>query len=154
MSQHIETTLKLKFDIKGECQQMLEKFNKKTDINVDDDNIIFYENIFGGLKNVKKYPIVESNDTDSKLFVSLKNVNIGDIVHVSYLPYSQKHLNYYDQKICGIVFFIDIASDNALLYNDESDDINHVTRTIYSISREGCGFLGNKGYFHTICLKQ
>jgi len=70
---------------------------------------------------------------------------IGDIVKVSYIPCSQKYLDYYDnQSFTGTIIFIDADKENAFFLIEGSNEIK-------SLKRNDCHFLGTTpGYDYII----
>lgn len=77
-------------------------------------------------------------------YCSLSDLQIGDIVEISYLPYSQKYLDYYqEKKFIGKVFYLNDDKSDALIYFDEQRG-----RIIKSVYADGCsyGFSNDLGY--------
>jgi hypothetical protein len=75
---------------------------------------------------------------------------IGDIVKVSYIPESQKYIDYYqEQAFVGRIIFVDNENDNAFFVTmDEPHTI-----TIKSLLREGCHYFGmTLGYSYHIII--
>jgi len=70
---------------------------------------------------------------------------IGDIVKVSYIPCSQKYLDYYDnQSFTGTIIFIDADKENAFFLIEGSNEIK-------SLKPNDCHFLGTTpGYDYII----
>jgi hypothetical protein len=77
-----------------------------------------------------------------QLYYDLTKINIDDYIYVSYIPYSQKYLTYYEQEAgSGNVIFID-SNNNDLIYWYKNGD----TYVFKSLIVESCGFLGTQGY--------
>ena len=80
--------------------------------------------------------------------VNLSNIQIGDMVEISYLPYSQKYIDHYEnEKIRGRVFFV--SNDDALVYCDTREG-----RIVKSLYVDGCsyGFHDSLGY--DLCINK
>jgi len=76
-----------------------------------------------------------------------KTFKLGDIVKISYHPFSQRYIGYYyDQSFIGRIIFIDSDKDNAFFLVDTNKGF-----TIKSLEREGCHFMGmSRGYDYNI----
>ena len=129
-----------------------EKEKEKDDINKekDDVNKYKYDQIFEELLNIEKYPLMCNlkNIKSQKNSIPLSSINIGDIISLEFMPYSQKYIDFYDQNIGGKVFFIDVKNDNAFMYYDtyRKSKKKHI-RTICSIERDWCSYFGDsRGY--------
>ena len=72
---------------------------------------------------------------------------IGDVVNITYIPQSQKYIEYYEQEnFCGKIIFIDAENDNMFLLAN----INGID-TVKSLERESCHYLGMaRGYSFSI----
>ena len=146
----------LQIDIEGSCG-IICKYKKHMCI---DDNITG-PNIFYNLKDTQEYrhfdPTGEILNTMELINISFSEIKIGDIIKVSYLPYSQKYIEQYNEQI-GRIFFVDYESNNALLYVDKFDEFtNTYTRLISSVEKNYCSYLGDtRGYdiFFGKCIQK
>jgi hypothetical protein len=148
------TINKLNFDICG-SRATLNNFLPNRD-TLDEYK---YEEMFNDLIDLKKYsifldfdkiPYTKNNETPH---YNLNHIAINDIILLEYIPYSQKYIDFYcEQKIGGVVFFVDIQNNNALLYYDTYvESANEYIRMICSLEREYCSFYGDtRGYDYII----
>ena len=85
-------------------------------------------------------------NTDNKKFTRLNDVKIGDHVKITYMPYSQRYIDHYnDETITGVVIFIDHANDDMLLLSNDDGFV------FSSMERLGCSYYGTtRGYDYTI----
>ena len=83
------------------------------------------------------------NNTDNN-YLTLNDIHVGDIISVNYTPSSQRYIEYYDDLNItkGIVLFIDIENDNAIILIETKRRNSSNTWTIKSLTREGCHFFG------------
>lgn len=137
----------LQIDIQGSCG-IIWKYKKYMCF---DDNVTGL-NIFCDLEDTQKYrqfnPI-EAIKNMEPINISFNEIKIGDIIKVSYIPYSQKYIeqcNSYEQ--IGYIFFIDYDKKNALLYVDKFDELaNTYTRLISSVEKDYYSYFGDtRGY--------
>lgn len=129
--------------------EMLEKFCKFYNIEISEDvNKIFRAFIGINSKTDAK--------TENKIFNGcLSSININDKINISYFPYSQKYIDYYDeQRVSGTVIFIDEQTDNLFLMSINVDDATHAKEYVFkSLERDGCSYLGtSRGYDY--CISQ
>lgn len=105
-------------------------YNKYDDID--------YETIF---KNIFENDIPNNNDNNNN------ELAVGNSISITYLPYSQKYIKYYDKlKFSGKIFYV--KDDDILLYNDKILE-NKIIRTIRSVTVPNCSDYGN-GYEYYI----
>jgi len=91
----------------------------------------------------KAWTLLKSNGKTDMI----NGVTIGDIINITYIPQSQKYIEYYEQEnFSGKVIFIDVVNDNMFLLAK----INGVD-TVKSLERESCHYLGMaRGYSFNI----
>lgn len=90
------------------------------------------------------------NKYSSKL-INIDEININDTIYVSYLPCSQKYLDYYENTI-GKVFYFNKKLQNGLVYYDTVADDKPI-RYVKSIQKEYCSYYGDTpGY--CLCIKK
>lgn len=105
------------------------------------------------VENTEYFKYAES---DCSILTTIDNIKINDVIHVKYIPCSQKYIDYYDQQdIKGRVVYIDKENDDAILYHDISVfDVDTNEKTIHtyimSIKRQGCGYYGDDCYYKSI----
>ena len=82
----------------------------------------------------------------------LNKYEIGDQVVVSYIPDSQRYIEYYEgETFKGIIFFIDPDNDNIFLFNIQKESNEEYVIRTHSLEREGCHYFGmSRGY--TYCI--
>lgn len=142
----------LRFDIYSE-DKVLTKFYNEHQINVTEENLRDFSTNFSPLiekLNLKSTPM---NKDYKQKYISINNLKIGDVVKLSFIPKSQKYIEYYEeQNVSGRVFFIDKENDDAFLYRDEIDlESGQHIRIIQSFNREYCSYYGTtRGYSHLI----
>lgn len=99
---------------------------------------------------------LELYDLDSDLSTAIKYVlsnlivlhntkNVGKKVRVTYLPSSQKYIDYYDsQKFEGIIFFDDPIESNFFMIDSLNLDSSNLdsSNKVQSFKREGSHFMG------------
>jgi hypothetical protein len=75
-------------------------------------------------------------------------LSIGDQIMVSYMPYSQRYIEHYNNEtVTGKVFFVDNENDDAFVVLDCTDNNGKHIRYVKSINKWGCGYFGNsRGY--------
>lgn len=79
----------------------------------------------------------------------IHGIKIGDIVNISYIPNSQKYVDYYKQHNIsnGLVVFVDVANNDAIIATKSTGGIIKFK----SLLREGCHYLGiSNGYSYII----
>jgi hypothetical protein len=108
-----------------------------------------YENLKDTLIRVVEQKLWNMRTNSSTIKCWDNTYKIGDIVNVTYLPYSQRYMEYYDlQSFTGRIIFIDSIKDNAFFLIDNPCNNNI---TIKSLEREGCHFMGmSRGYDYII----
>jgi len=86
-------------------------------------------------------------------YTPLSYFKVGDIVTVIYTPYSQKHIDFYEeQHIRGIIVYIDNENDDAIIIKRNKSDGMYI---VQSLKRLFCSYYGNtKGYDYFIAKKQ
>lgn len=106
---------------------------------------------------LKNQPSPDHDTENQNTNIHLSDLQIGDIVRVSYYPDSQKYVEYYDeQKFDGKCLFVDVPNDNAFFevinQNDQNDQAGLI-RTFKSLEREGCHYFGMaRSYYYSIQL--
>lgn len=78
---------------------------------------------------------------------TLSKFKIGDKVKVTFIPASQKYIDFYDKEaFVGEIIFIDEENDNCFFVVRNSNEI-----IIKSLEREGCHYFGmTRGYYYSI----
>lgn len=111
------------------------------------------DNMFEKMLNIKQYPnCILQNDifnNSQHKFVTLNEIQIGDIVKLTYIPDSQQYIELFcEYEYIGCVFFIDYENDNAFLYIDKYDkSTNIITRVVFSAEKNYCSYYGiTRGY--------
>lgn len=95
-----------------------------------------------------KLSYLDNHKLDNK-FSKISDLKIGDTVEISFVPFSQKYLDYYEnEKFRGRIFYINNEFDDMLLYYD-NDDSKRIIKSVYV---DGCsyGFDNSLGYFLSI----
>ena len=111
-----------------------------------------HNNLHKQLKNTLTR-VVENKlwNQDNNSFTHWDNTyRIGDVVIITYFPFSQKYIDYYnEQSFTGRIIFIDNDKSNVFfLINEDSNDIG-----FKSLQREGCHYMGmTQGYNYNIEL--
>jgi len=88
---------------------------------------------------------------DQKSFECNSKYKLNDDVTITYSPFSQKYIDYYEDKtFSGKIFYIDSDTDNMLLIErselSKKDEI-----VIKSLEQNGCHYFGiNRGYEYFI----
>ena len=103
--------------------------------------------------NNAQYDITDDIYDNIKMPDRLCDLQIGDIVEISYMPYSQKYLDYdIYQSFIGKILYIDEEHDDALLYHDiYNRKTKKYDRVVLSLDRPGCSYFGDsKGYDYMI----
>jgi hypothetical protein len=134
----------IKYDI---CSsQLVNNFKYNNSYNLDN-----LDNLFNQFFDKYNYDLCIVDHNDSKKIATLDECHIGDIIKITYIPFSQKYMDYYDSHyVCGKIIYIDLINDDALIYRDEFIDGRYI-RHIMSISRLGCSYYGDsKAYDYFI----
>lgn len=81
---------------------------------------------------------------------TIRDKKIGDVVKVTYMPASQRYLDFYETKnFIGEIIFIDSERDNAFLIQMDTDDNTKIV--IRTLDVDGCHFFGmSRGYDYFI----
>jgi len=93
--------------------------------------------------NLPKNYTLQSSDFD--------NVLINDIINISYMPYSQKYVDLYENTV-GKVFYLSKINNNGLIYYDIEDNGN-IIRIIKSFKKEYCSYYGDTPGYCTLIEK-
>jgi len=94
------------------------------------------------INNLETFVFEKSKYIIDTKYTFIKDLKIGDIINVEYLPFSQRNIDYYNnEKIIGKVFHI-VDGDILVYYDDEKLGI----RNIKSIIRTYCGYYDERGY--------
>lgn len=140
--------LQFEFDI-FDNKDLIKKFCEFNNLEYND-----YQSIFSKyfLQNTCNYYFPNNNCNYSS--IDFNNLKINDDIVVNYLPYSQKYLDYYEDKnTYGKVFFLDKENYNGLIYYDKKDTNNIITRYINSIEKEYCSYYGDTPGYCTFIYK-
>ncbi|VBB18861.1 hypothetical protein YASMINEVIRUS_1393 [Yasminevirus sp. GU-2018] len=127
------------------AKAFLRRYSKKSDDIIDLPDTDLYSLLYDTIKDVVLNNRWTSDDTTTNF--SHKEHRVGDLISVSYVPDSQRYIEYYDEQMCtGKILFID---------NDEINMFITVTTPtgycIKTLEREGCHYFGMaKGYSHFI----
>lgn len=88
---------------------------------------------------------LEQVDKEDTLICEIKHLQTGDVIHVKYMPYSQKYLDMYPD-IYGKIFYISRDGNDLLIYRDIKKE-GKIERYVTNINKPGCSYFGNsKGY--------
>ena len=123
--------MNFEFDI-FDNNNLVKKFARDHNIKYID-----YEQIFREYFNKHTFPQFQVQNNYSTISTNIDLLSIGDKIKVSYLPYSQKYIDYY-QTIYGKIFYLDIENNNGLVYRDENNK-----KIISSIEKEYCSYFGD-----------
>jgi hypothetical protein len=149
-----KSTLSYNFDVLSGENTLIKFINLYTsptiplsDVNIFDESGTLDESIQVLFKNVienEQWKYINDKSFTDALFCKSK---IGDDVTITYIPASQKNIDYYDQQtFSGKIIFIDNECQDMIIVNTD-----HGECTIKSLVREGCHFLGmSQGYYHYI----
>lgn len=130
------------FDIFDNCN-LINNFVSSNDIIGNN-----YQDIFTDFFKKYYWPLYyHTNNNINFAICDFDSLKIKDIIDITYIPYSQKYLDYYNTKSTyGKIFFLDEKERNGLIYHDTIIN-NKYVRRINSIAKEFCNYYGNSpGY--------
>jgi hypothetical protein len=109
----------------------------------DYDKILGYDNYVTLIHEFDKTHVNDNKHMD------VKTTKIGQSILVTFMPLSQKYIEYYDtQKISGMVYYIDCENNDMLIVKHSKDTI-----TVHSLEREYCSYYGDTpSYMYDIKL--
>jgi len=141
-------------------ESLINRFFEKYDIinNIiknSDDLDYDYETIIHDIfrKNLKSVIENEKWKTIDQLIINNQTVfKLGDICEVSFLPDSQKYIDFYKEKtFTGVLIFIDNETQNMIFVQTHGDQNTIKTKdnkiVIKTLEQDGCHYFGmTRGY--------
>lgn len=112
---------------------IMQKFCDKYNMNEIEDYQTIFSIFFDKYYDTK----INKPENISRKYCDIKDISIGDYIHVQYICYSQRHNDSYE-NIEGHVIYVDDNKKNGLIYS-EADGV----RNINSIEKDYCSYYGN-----------